>query len=162
MKMLWTTANNPVDWLIWLATGDDCQHFALLFDSPGGGVVFHFNLLGGGAMFYKTFSAKHSTVHSMEVKMTVQQEDALWDKWVDRFDGKGYNFFGAIFLGLMKLRLRIFGIPTPAKNSWCTPGTSFCDEAYQLLNGIPGVNPISPDENGMMTPADMWLKVRPA
>jgi hypothetical protein len=156
MRLLWTKSNNTIDMVIRLMTGDDCQHFVIVFDSPGGGIVFQFNLLGGGVSFLSTFLKNHTIVHEKIVTLTTEQEDALWDAWVDRFDGKGYNILGALYAGLMRLRLRVLKIPSPSVNAWSQPGTQFCDEAYQLLSGLPGLPLISQTQNGMDTPHDVW------
>lgn len=160
MKLLWTHSNNIMDWIISFLTGEDCQHFAILFEAPtGGGLVFQINLLGGGVTFYKTFLNKHKIIHSLDFKVSLEDQNELWDEWVDRFDGKPYNILGALYLGLMKFRKRIFGTALPTVNAWSQPGDSFCDEAYQLISYLPEVPDVTPSSNGMMTPHDLWLVV---
>lgn len=156
MKMLWTSSKNPIDFVIRLMTGQDCQHFAFLFESAGGGMIFECNLLGAHACFYNTWLKKHALIHVIDVPLSIEDEDALWDKWVNEFDGLSYDFLGVIYLGIMFARKRIFGIPLPAVNAWSQRNQYFCDAAYQLVSGRPGFPLVTPKTNGMATPHALW------
>jgi len=161
MKLLWTKSPNAVDWLINLVTAEDCGHFAILFESVNGtGVVFESNLLGTHPAFYKTWmGTSRKIIHSIDVVLTAEQEDKIWDLWVNNFDGHGYDFFGCIYVGLMKLRKRIFKKEIPTKNIWSKNGAFFCDVIYQVLDGIQWLPDMKDQINEMSSPHDLFLFV---
>lgn len=162
MRLLFTSSPNAVDWLIKLVTGEDCAHMALLFESrSGGGVVFEANLLGTHPAFYKTWMKRgRRIVHSIEFQTTLVWEDAVWEAWVEKFDGRGYDFGGVLYLGLAKLMKRWFNRPLPKKNRWAKRQAFFCDEIYQLVSGLPGFPPIEYRSNGMYSPHDVYLAIK--
>ena len=160
MKMVWTKSNNPMDWLILLITGEDCAHFALVFKSSGCEVVFETNLLGAHPSFYNTWAKTHNIIHEKEVPLTHDQERELWVKWVNQFDGTPYDFLGVLYVGLMTLRQRWFGIPKPATNRWRNPNCFYCDEIYQLVSGLPGFPAIEAQANGMDSPHEVWENIQ--
>jgi hypothetical protein len=165
MKILWTRSPNIVDWLIELVTGEDCAHLALFFPTKyGGGIVFESNLLGCRPAFFKTWMKKgrRTIVHELELPVSEDQANALWDQWVALFDGQPYDFGGVFYLGWWKFKHRLFGTPRPAKNPWAKRTAFFCDEIFQLVAAIPGINPsITYHANGMATPHDVWTTLRP-
>lgn len=159
MTMVWTKSNTPLSYLIRAVTGEPVSHFAFVFNSPGGGLMFESNLLGTHPKFFKT-AQKHCTiVQKIELPpLPTELEDQVWDEVVSKYDGKGYDFAGAIYLGLMILRERIFKIPRPKKNAWSKPDTYFCNELYAALSLIPSL-PSIPVSDGMETPWQVYLKV---
>jgi hypothetical protein len=157
MKLLWTKSSLPLSSVIRFCTGNDCSHFSIVFESPGGGMMFESNFFGTHPTFYKTAMKSHTVMHEIEVKLPAATEDALWDLWVDKFDGLGYDFFGALYLGLMCLRERWFKIPRPKTNKWAKNNSYFCDEIYILLSQVPGLPKIDA-AGGMDTPHDVWDK----
>lgn len=159
MKMLWTYSPNAIDKLISFMTGEDCGHFALLFESVHGtGVVFESNLLGTHPAFYNTWMGKkRKIIHSLDFNIDARTEDHLWDLWVSEFDGKPYDFGGCIYIGLMKFRHRLFGTAIPKVNKWSKANTYFCDVIYQVVQGMPGVPIIDIELNQMSSPHDLYM-----
>jgi len=163
MRLLWSKSNNPIDWLIGLMTGQDCAHFSFSFeDIHGQEMVFETNLLGGHPAFYSTWisASGRQIIHSQVVPATPDEVAALWLSWVQNYDGKGYDFLGAFYTGLMVLRLRVFGIPKPLRNAWSQRNKFYCDEIYQLVSGRFGFPSITSVSNGMDTPHDVWGKLQ--
>ena len=155
MKVIWTKSRLPLSYIIRWFTGEPCSHLALVFNSNNGGIMFESNLMGTHIKFFKN-AKKHCTiVHEMIVPMTSAQEDCAWDLMVDRFDDKPYDYMGALYLGLMKLRFRIFKTPISKVNKWQNKGAYFCDELYQILE-IAGFKHLGV-ELGMKSPEDVWL-----
>lgn len=157
MTLLWTKSNSSLSKLIRWMTADDCSHFSILFKSPGGGLLFESNLIGTHPTFYQTSMKKHEIVHSIEVRLSDDEENVLWDKWVSSLDGKGYDFLGALYLGLCCLRERLTKKPRPKVNAWAKDGLYFCDEIYCLLSDVPGL-PVINSTGGMDTPHDVFTK----
>jgi hypothetical protein len=163
VKLLWTKSANPVDWLISLATGQDCAHFAIFFQVNDTGMVFEANLLGTHPVFFKTWmGTSRKIIHEKEVLLTQAEEIQLWQDWVTKFDGQPYDYLGAIYTGLMVLRQRFLGIPKPCRNAWGSKTAFYCDEIYQLVSGRPGFPTITDRSNGMDSPHDVWDKVKGA
>lgn len=162
MKLYWTKSKNIVDWIIWLLCGQDCAHFAFSFMVNGQELVFEANLLGCHTVFYSTWIAQNSRkiIHGKTVPVSNSEIAFLFKTWVEKYDGKMYDFLGAIYTGLMTLRLRLFKIPKPKRNAWGSRTEFYCDEIYQLVSGKYGFPKISEMSNGMDTPHDMWDKVK--
>lgn len=158
MRLLWSESPNVVDKIIKLVTGEDCGHFAILFESVNGtGVIFESNLLGTHPSFYNTWIKNRNIVHQMDFTLDAATEDKLWDVWVSNFDGRGYDFLGCIYCGMMKLRYRLFKIPVPKVNKWAKSGAYFCDVIYQIVAGMPGIPAMPVELNEMSSPHDVWL-----
>lgn len=161
MKLIWTKSNLPLSLLIRAVTGEDCSHFAFVFESQAKGLMFESNLLGTHPRFLETeFKSRwrFTIVHQRDIPMTPEMEDAIWDRVVSRFDGKGYDYGGAIYLGWWKLLNRLFGVALPKTNKWASDDLYFCDEVYIALKGVPGV-PQSNVGTGMETPHDLWKEI---
>ena len=160
MKLLWTRSKNPFDWLILKVTGQDCGHFAFLFETAGGGMVFESNLLGTHPAFYKTWMKNRTIVHSKDIPISLEDENILWDKWVDLYDGQPYDLPGCIYAGLMIFRLKFFKIQKPKVNAWGSKKAYYCDEVYQLVSGLPGFPFIDESSNGLDSPHDVWENIK--
>jgi len=158
MKILFMKSSSPISKLIMWATREDCSHMAFLFESGLSGLMFESNLLGTHPCFYQTEMKTHQVVHCIDWPMTPGGEDNVWDIIVNQFDGKGYNYLGALYLGWRKWLFTRFKIAIPAKNKWAQPGTYFCDQIYDVINKI-GMDYIDV-MSGMDTPHDVWLKLK--
>jgi len=161
MILLWTKSTLPLSVVIRAVTGDDCSHFSIvLYDSSKvpSPIVFESNLLGTHPLFLQTALTTHTVVHQLTISLTEEQEDKILDAIISKFDGKPYDFGGALYLGWRKLMNRIFKTPLPAHNKWSNNDAYFCDEIYQCLEsaGLPDFG-IS---TGMETPHDLWLKLK--
>lgn len=159
MKLVWTKSKTPLSLFIRWMTGEDCSHFAFVFEGPGrSGLMFESNLLGTHPAFFKTSLKTHEIVHEKDIDLTVEQEDAVWDLVVERYDGKPYDFGGALYLGIKKLMHKLFNSTIPTENKWSSQGKFFCDEIYDVFNNIPGMKKI--DVCGaMQSPHDVFLEV---
>jgi hypothetical protein len=162
MRLIWTKNYLPLSVAIRGITGEDCSHFAFVFESQARSLVFQSNLLGTNVEFYSKLNKAFgfSLVHQVEIKLSDKEEDAVWDVIVNKYSDVGYNFLGAIYLGWRYLLKRIFRLPLTAKNKWTQPGTMFCDQVYQVLNQIsssklPYINVMG----GMDTPFVVWERV---
>ena len=158
MKLIWSKSKSPLSLLIRTITGEDCSHFAIvLYDGKPGEIMFESNLLGTHPCFYQNSMKTHTLVHQVDVPCDQAVEDKVWDTVVKKFDGKGYDFLGVLYLGWRKILYRALRSPIPAINKWASPHRYFCDELFELVSGLPGV-PEIPVSNGMKTPHDVWTK----
>ena len=162
MKLIWTKSNLPLSVLIRGVTGEDCSHFAFVFESTASGLLFQSNLLGTNSKFFNTEKNTwgFKIVHELDIPMTVEEEDRAWELMVNSYDDVPYNFLGAAYLGWRKLLHRVFGLKVPAKNAWSQHATMFCDQIYTILNKLqdPRLKHVNVG-NGMATPYDLWVKV---
>lgn len=161
MKLVWSKSNLPLSVFIRAITGEDCSHFAFVFESSAKGLMFESNLLGTHPCFYQSSLKTHTIVHEVDLPLDISVEDDIWDIVVEKYDGRGYDFLGALYLGWRKLLQRFLKLPLPEKNKWAQPGQYFCDEVYDVLNQIPDFKKINV-MNGMDTPHDVWLKYQGA
>jgi hypothetical protein len=162
VKLIWTKNNLPLSILIRAVTGEDCSHFAFVFESQSQGLVFQSNLLGTGVEFFSKAQKAwgYKIVHQIDLEMLPEEEDLAWDIIVNNYSNVPYNFLGALYLGWAIILKRLFKITPPLKNLWGKPDTMFCDQVYKVLNGLS--DPRLPKicvMNGMDTPYDIYLKV---
>jgi len=159
MRILFLKSSSPISKLIMWATREDCSHMAFLFESGLKGLMFESNLLGTHPCFYQTEIKNHTVVHDITMMMGETLEDSVWDIIINQYDGKGYNYLGAIYLGWRKWLKTRFNIALPKQNKWSQPGAFFCDQVYDVLNKIPGMKQINV-MNGMDTPHDVYLNLK--
>lgn len=159
MKLIWTKSNNPFSHLIRFITGDDCSHFAFVFESKASGLVFESNLLGTHPAFYQTKLKSVSVVHEKSIALSIEQEDKIWDIIVQKYDARPYDFGGALYLGWRKILNRLFKRPMPEVNKWARDDHYFCDEIYDILNHIEGFPKLNAG-GAMKTPCDIWKNLK--
>jgi hypothetical protein len=119
------------------------------------GVMFESNLLGTHPKFFENAKKHFTIVHEINLNLTIEQEDAVWDRVVDGFDGRPYDFAGALYLGVSRFLMRIFGMKPPKYNKFANPNMFFCEEVYDALRGVGGL-PITDSADGLETPHDLY------
>lgn len=158
MKLIWTKTNTPFSAMIRFLTGDDCSHFAFVFTSKVSGLMFESNLLGTHPKFYKT-ALKHCTViHEIDVPLSIEEEDEIWDLIVEKYDNKPYDFLGAFYLGIRRFFTRVFGSRPMTRNLLADKNSFFCNELYEILCHIPEF-PVIDVSGGMITPHDLFVAI---
>jgi hypothetical protein len=133
MRMIWTKSNLPLSVFIRAICAQDCSHFAFVFDSPAGGLLFESNLLGTHPKFFLTAKKHFEIIHEIEIVTTPEIENQIWDSVVNTYDGREYDFGGALYIGWRSLLNRFFGIPIPEKNKWSSRDDLFCDAISSAL-----------------------------
>jgi hypothetical protein len=160
VTLLWTKSHSPLSWVIRMVTGQDCSHFAFVFESENRkGLMFESNLLGTHPAFLQTALRSHTVVHSITIDLEDEDEDMLWDRVVEKYDGHPYDFGAALYLGWRLFLYRFFKRPVPQQNKWASPGAYFCDEVYDVLNNLPEFKKIDV-VSGMDTPHDVFVKCK--
>lgn len=159
MKLVWTKSKLPLSIFIRFITGEDCSHFAFVFESKAAGLMFESNLLGCHPAFFESSLKTHTIVHQLNIDVPVEVEDNIWDLIVEKYDGKGYDFLGAIYLGWYKFLHRFFGVKIPLVNKWSQPDQYYCDEIYEVLNSLPGFPTVNA-KGGMATPHDIYMNLK--
>lgn len=155
MRLRWTKTNTPLSRLIRFVTGQDCSHFELIFDSVKGGLVFESNLVGVHPKFLATAEKTSTMVHELTLNLSPEIEDKIWERVVNQYDGRDYDYLGVIYLGWRLILKRYFRRPMPDVNPWAQSGRYFCNELYEVLSDVPGL-PKIPVEKGMKSPHDIW------
>lgn len=156
MRLLWTKSASPISKFIRLLTGEDCSHFCIvLYDGRPGEILFESNLLGTHPAFAKSALEKKEIVHEIKIALPTDEEDKVWDRIVQIYDDRKYDFMGAIYLGWRYALKRVFGVPLPNKNKWACSKRYFCSEIFEAIVGVQGV-PTVPPSNGMNTPHSYW------
>lgn len=154
MRLIWTKSSLPLSVFIRAITGDPCSHFAFVFRSAAKGLMFEANLFGTHPKFYQNARARFDEVHVLDISLPIELEDAIWDIVVQKYDGKKYDYLGAMFLGWSKLKHRLFKTPLPVYNLWADENNFFCEEIASALAIIPGMPKVP--TSGMETPEDLW------
>lgn len=161
MKLIWTRSNLILSKLIRWGLGVDCSHFAVVFNSPAGGLMFESNLLGTHPRFYRTAQKHLEIVHEIELGISVELENKFWDRIVDHYDDKGYDY-GAFFYFCWRVILhRMLNKPIPKINKWAKDDRFLCDEVYIALKEE-GLVPDLNIDLAMTSPHDVFLKLQEA
>jgi len=125
MKLVTTKNNSIGSRIIRWATGEDESHFLFVFDDS---LVFHSRFLGTGLGWWNTIKRKNEIVWSLEVPLPLETEEAFYRSFVDGYDGDGYDFLGAFYLGFRLILYRFLGVKMPSKNRLGRPNKHFCSE----------------------------------
>lgn len=88
--------------------------------------MFESNLLGTHPKFYRTAKQHTKVVTELELNLTLVEEDALWNKIVDTYDGKDYDFPGFFYLSWRVLLYKLFKCSLPKKNVLAKTGMHLC------------------------------------
>lgn len=157
MKLMWTKSTKPLSLFIRFITGNDCSHFSLvLYENSTGPIVFESNLLGTHPSFLQTSLKSHTIVHEKTIILSQEIEDKLMDIIISKYDGKSYDFSGALYLAYRTVLKRLFNKPIPIVNKWAKNEAYFCDELYEILENI-GLPHIEVD---VKTPHDVWELIK--
>lgn len=140
MRLIWTKSNLILSKLIRWGLNEDCSHFAIVFDSPAGGLMFESNLLGTHPKFYKTAKKHCEIVHEIVLNVSVEVEDRVWDIVVDNYDDEPYNFGAFLYFAWRAFLYKAFKRPFPAVNKWSKPDTHLCDQLYDAVENIAAPN----------------------
>jgi len=159
VKLVWTKSNKILSIFIRTICNEDCSHFSFVFESAANGLMFESNLIGTHPAFYKSSLKSHTIVHELNIPLTIEEEDKIWDIVTQKYDGKPYDFLGAIYLGWYKFLNSFFGVKIPDENKWSQPDQYFCNEVYDVLNNIPNFKKIDV-KNGMHSPHDVWMELK--
>ncbi len=133
MKLIWTKSKLPLSVLIRWFLNSDCSHFALVFKSQDGGLMFESNLVGTHPKFLKTALKHMEVVHVINLNITTEQENKVWDMIVDQFDGHAYNYKAFFYFCFRAFLYKFFRRPLPIKNPWSGSESYLCEQiAYSL------------------------------
>ena len=158
MRLIFTKSSLPLSVLIRWFLNSDCSHFAIVFNSEGGGLMFESNLLGTHPKFYKTASKHFTVVHDIELKISPDAENHIWDVIVDQFDGARYNFKGFAYFCWRAFLLKAFKKPLPKINPWSMPGSYLCEQVFYAFQDLSGEK-IAVDL-AMISPEDLYRYVK--
>jgi hypothetical protein len=154
MKLIWTKSASPLSVLIRWALNEPCSHVAIVFDNK---LVFHSNLLGLHIEWFNTFKKKVDIVFEKEYSMSLEQEEAIYQKIIDKEDGKYYDFRAFAYFAWRALLRKFFKIPLPSENKWQSVSADMCVEAIRYLDGIILVDLPEDKALAMITPYQLSL-----
>lgn len=158
MKLLWTKSNQPLSVFIRALTGEDCSHFAfVLYEDSIGPLLYESNLLGTHPKFYQTYLKHCEVVHEVPVPTTKDEDDVICDRIIQTFDGKPYDFGGALYIAWRTILKRLFGIQKPSTNLWAASDKFYCDEIFDAIR-VPSL-PAIQVSGGMDTPFEVYMKI---
>jgi hypothetical protein len=137
MLFCFTRTTFPASRLIQRATGEDCSHFAMVFDEdPAGyGLVLHSSFMGVQLAWWGDFQKTHIIAHALapKVSFTLGQEESLYRAVVKMGYGCGYDYGALAFFGWRYLLKAWSGRPLPARNLWGKPNAYLCTGMAKAL-----------------------------
>jgi len=128
MKFLWTKNNLIGSKAIRWGLGEDCSHFAIMFESPE--AVFESRLESGcGRDTVSAFLKRNTVVHALEpVTKSVLFERDLFRSLEKNALNCRYDSNAIFFWAVAAFGKRLFGMPLPQKNPWGSRGEHYCVE----------------------------------
>jgi hypothetical protein len=137
MLFCFTATKQPLSRAVRWGLGEDCSHFALVFDErpEGYGLVLHSDLMGVRLCWWNEFQKTHQLVHVLRPKysLSLQQEESFYRAVISRFYGQPYDFrafaYWAYCMALKKMANR----PIPPVNAWGEPNAFLCTALAQAL-----------------------------
>lgn len=143
--------------------GNDCSHFAIMFESPE--AVYESRLESGcGRDTVAAFLKRNRVVHSLELTKTDSVfEKNLRDSLEKNSMNCRYDSGAILFWAIAALGKRLFGLPLPQKNPWGKGGEHYCVEIIRgsehILDDYLGTDFSSVDIE-MTSPHMAYLKLR--
>lgn len=132
MKLIWTKGSSILSKAIIWGLDEPVSHFAVVFDDK---IVFHSNLLGTHLNWLDTFKKHSEIVYTIEYKMTLEQEEAVYQNMI-KYDERPYDFPSFFYFGYCILKKKFFNTPIPRLNKYNKPTEFLCYELAEGLNGI--------------------------
>lgn len=131
MKLIWTKSNLPLSIFIRWGLKEATSHFAIVFDEK---IVFHSNLLGTNIKWFNTFKNHCEIVHEINYKLSLDQEEEIYQKILNTYDDKKYDYPAFLYLIWRGILRRFFNKPFPEINAWKEKDTYLCT---QLATSLP-------------------------
>jgi len=136
VKFLWTKNNLIGSKAIRWGLGEDCSHFAIMFEAPE--AVFESRLESGcGRDTLSAFLKRNTVVHCVVLK----EKDPIFSGALLESLSKNalncrYDKGAILFWAVAALGKRMFGMPLPQKNPWGKNGEHYCVEIVRGSEGI--------------------------
>lgn len=152
MKLIWTKSKKPLSVFIRWGLKEEVSHFAMVFQ---GKVVYQSNLLGCGLEWYFTFKKSCTIVYEIDLPLSADKEDQVWQAMCDSTDGDGYDYPAFAYFCWRAVLLRLFKIPLPSRNKWGKSNEYICVGLAKKLPEwlVPAVKDIPDSE--MVSPAQL-------
>lgn len=146
MRILFTYTGNEFSKLIQSVTGWKASHCAIEF--PLLGLVVHSNYKGVHKEKTEDFYKNNKIYKTLEHKQSSYLDSQeYFDLMMSKYNKKGYDFFGVLFLGIAICLNKHFDTPLPKKNLFQNSGVLFCVEFVAAYTGLK-----MPIESSMATP----------
>lgn len=154
MTLIWTKSALPLSKLIRWTMNEPVSHFGIVFDN---GIVFHSNLLGTHIEWYGSFVKNCDIVHSIEIPLSLEAEEAVYKNLLNTYDDKPYDFGALFYFGYRALLKKFFGVPLPQRNEWAKADNFLCTEIAGVLPE--SVMPKLPRDLAITSPYTLYLRI---
>jgi len=137
MKLNFTFSSLPLSPIEKWFLQEPVSHFTMVFEPDQ--LLFQSNLMGVCIDWFPNFLKSNTVVYSIEVPMTQDAEEGVYQKSMQGYDGAGYAYGGYFYFAWRLILRKFFGQPLPPKNPWVAPGTFLCVGLAQALDvdGVP-------------------------
>lgn len=153
MKLLWVSGKLPLSKFIMWGLSEPVSHFAMVFDNK---IVFHSDLTGVHIAWLDTFLKTHTVVYEKTLKMTLKQEEAVYQNIISKYDGKGYDYGGFLYFCYRGFLKKFFKKAMPEKNIWGSKRGFLCTEMVSVLPDTIVPKEIKEMDLAMVSPYVLW------
>lgn len=154
MKIIWTRNSLPLSKLIRWGLKEQSSHVAIVFDNK---IVFHSNLMGVGIQWYNTFKKQHEVVYEIDYKMSLVDEETIYQSIINQFDGYRYDYRAFVYFVWRGVLKRFLNKPLPKINPFDNENSFMCIELLKVLPKIENLNKL-PENLSMLSP-DMTYSI---
>lgn len=131
MKLVFTKSSSVLSRLIRWGLAEPVSHVAIIFDDK---LIFQSNLLGVHLDGIYKFQKTNTIVYSLDIKLSKQAEELIYEKLLVQYDGVYYDFGALFYFFYQALLHKYFGTPWPDKNAWQKPENFLCDGLLTTLD----------------------------
>lgn len=84
---------------------------------------------------------EYCVVSGVEIEMTLEEEDELWEEMMSRVRRKGYDYAGITYFSWRVFLSKFFNKPLPEQNAWNSEKRFLCTELAEVL-AVFGIIPV--------------------
>lgn len=160
MKLIGSSSQSPLSWLIRKICGEPITHVSIAFDDI---IIFHSTPIGTNFKWLSDFTEKNKIHKVIELPLNLEDEEEIFFTIISKRKKRKYDWLGIMFQGVMRIRKIIFRIPIPTKNLWQSGNKDYCVEVLKSV-AWDSINPglqikFDKIELEMLTPLEALIKI---
>lgn len=95
--------------------------------------ALHSSIHGVEQDFWPMLKDEYEVVSGVEIEMTLEKEDDLWEEMMARVRRRGYDWAGTAYFTWSVLKCKFLNKPLPDKNAWNSEKRFLCTELAEVL-----------------------------
>lgn len=129
MKILWTKNKLPASVGIRWMLEEDSSHIVFVFDDK---LAIHSNFMGFQIAWASTIRKHNTVVHELDFPMTLEQEEAVYQSLMNKFDDYGYDWKSFLYFTWRGILKKFLNKPIPTHSPYNGKGFLCVEVAKEI------------------------------